>query len=112
MSRPQKSAWPHELSVIEWVDASRLSDGWMDMSAIPDPYPHRCVSVGFVISRNEDGVILVPTIGDLDHATNSHTYGGMMIPRSAIKREQLLTPRRLRDALTDGDGLVSHGAGA
>lgn len=82
------SALPYNLAVIEWVDASRLSDGWMDLDAVPEPYPHRCITVGFVVSRNDDGVILVPTIGDVDHAANSHTYGGMMIPRSAITSER------------------------
>jgi hypothetical protein len=37
---------PYQLVLIEWLDASRLSDGWMDLSDIPDPYPHKCVSVG------------------------------------------------------------------
>jgi hypothetical protein len=103
---------PYELSVVEWVDASRLNDGWMDMVAIPAPYPHRCITVGFVVSRNDCGMILVPTIGDVDHAENSHTYGGMMIPRAAILSERLLAPRRLVDALADGDRLVGHGSGA
>src|SRR5580698_7463948 len=54
----------YPLAMIEWVDASRLSDGWMDLSAIPDPYLHTCVTVGFIVSENKDGKILVPTIGD------------------------------------------------
>jgi hypothetical protein len=81
---------PYSLVLIEWVDASRLSDGWMDLDDIPDAYPHKCASVGFVVSANEQGKILVPTIGDVEHPENSHTYGGMMIPASAIIREQLL----------------------
>jgi hypothetical protein len=70
--------------MIEWRDASRLSDGWMDLEAIPDPYAHRCVTVGFVVSSNEEGKILVPTVGDIGNPDNSHTYGGMMMPKSAI----------------------------
>lgn len=81
---------PYSLVLIEWIDSSRLSDGWMDISAIPDPYPHKCVSVGFLVAQNENAKILVPTIGDVDHIDNSHTYGGMMIPRSAIVREHVL----------------------
>jgi lipocalin len=82
---------PYDLVLVEWVDASRLNDGWMDLAAIPEPYPHKCVTVGFVISKNERGTILVPTIGDTEHQDNSHTYGGMMIPASAI-----ISERRLR----------------
>jgi hypothetical protein len=78
---------PYRLALIEWVDASRLSDGWMDLAAIPDPYRHACVSVGFVVAENGIAKILVPTIGDVQHRDNSHTYGGMMIPVSAIIAE-------------------------
>jgi hypothetical protein len=90
LPEPAFAGLPYALVMIEWVDASRLSDGWMDLSAVPDPYPHRCVTVGFLLSENERGKILVPTIGDVEHAANSHTYGGMMIPLSAIVSERRL----------------------
>ena len=91
MNKPPSAGVAYELMLIEWVDASRLSDGWIDMAAVPDPYPHKCVTVGFLVSENERGKILVPTIADVEHAANSHTYGGMMIPASAI-----ISERRLR----------------
>ncbi len=81
---------PHKLMLIEWFDASRLSDGWMDLDAIPDPYLHTCVTVGFLLSENEKGKILVPTLADLEHPTNTHTYGGMMIPATSIISEKIL----------------------
>jgi hypothetical protein len=81
---------PYDLVMIEWIDASRLSDGWMDLAAIPDPYPHRCVSVGFVVAQNKHAKTLVPTVGDVSHPENSHTYGGMMIPAKAILSETIL----------------------
>jgi hypothetical protein len=80
----------YPLVIIEWTDASRLSDGWMDLNEIPEPYPHRCVTVGFVVACNEHGKILVPTVGDIGHPDNSHTYGGMLIPRVAIISETKL----------------------
>jgi hypothetical protein len=86
-----KAKLPYRLALIEWVDASRLSDGWMDLNAIPDPYRHACVTVGFVVAENEIAKILVPTIGDVEHRDNSHTYGGMMIPVSAIIAERYLS---------------------
>lgn len=82
---------PYVLMLVEWVDASRLSDGWIDLSAVPEPYPHKCITVGFLVAENEQGKILVPTIGDIEHTANAHTYGGMMIPASAI-----ISARRLR----------------
>lgn len=86
----KKQTVPYNLVMIEWTDASRLSDGWMDLEAIPDAYLHKCVTVGFVVSENRDGKILVPTIGDIEHPGNSHTYGGMLIPRKAILSERVL----------------------
>ena len=78
------------LFLIEWVDASRLSDGWIDLSSIPDPYCHKCISVGFLICENAFAKILIPTIGDISHPPNAHSYGGMMIPISSIIREKKL----------------------
>lgn len=80
----------YPLLVVEWLDASRLSDGWMDLDAIPEVYMHKCVSVGFLVSENKDGKILVPTVGDIGNPSNRHTYGGMMIPRKAIISEKFL----------------------
>lgn len=81
---------PYDLIIVEWIDASRLNNGWMDLSDVPDPHLHRCVSVGFAISRNEEALIIVPTIADLKHASNTHTYGGMMIPKASIVSEKIL----------------------
>lgn len=81
----------YNLVLVEWVDASRLASGWMDLADIPDPYAHKCVTVGFQVGKNKSGIILVPTIGDTEHPDNSHTYGGMMIPRSAILSRKVLS---------------------
>lgn len=94
MKKTARNAGPamgYPLVIIEWVDASRLSNSWMDSADIPEPYLHRCVSVGFLVSENGKGKIVVPTIADVEHPDNRHTYGGMMIPKSAI-----LSERRLR----------------
>lgn len=95
MPKPQPFPEPeflfdHPLLLIEWLDASRLNDGWMDWAAIPAPYKHRCVTVGFLAKENDVAKILIPTIGDVDHPDNRHTYGGMMIPRAMIVSETRL----------------------
>ena len=82
---------PYHLVMIEWVDSSRLNNGWIDLREIPDPYLSKCVTVGFVVYENEYGKILVPTVADVDHAANSQTYGGMIIPLVAIISERHLT---------------------
>ena len=89
-SYPQKLVIEFPLKIIEWVDASRVADGWVDLKDIPDAYLHKCVSVGFLISENEKAKILVPTIADIEQPDNRHTYGGMLIPKSAIISERQL----------------------
>ena len=91
MDRKRDKRIQYDLVIIEWIDASRLSESWIDMSDIPEVYPHKCVTVGFVVSSNKRGKILVPTIADIEHSENSHAYGGMMIPAKSI-----ISERRLR----------------
>jgi hypothetical protein len=93
MSKSRKKAGPqvgHPLVLIKCTDASRLAVGWMDYADVPEPYLHRCVSIGFLISENAKAKILVPTIADFEHPDNRHTYGGMLIPKSAILSERRL----------------------
>jgi hypothetical protein len=79
------------LVLIEWVDASRLTAGdWMDLNEVQPPDPHRCLSVGFIASENSKGIVLVPTIADVDHTEHSHVYGGIMIPAGSIVLRETL----------------------
>lgn len=80
----------YPLVLVEWNDASRLNDSWMDWDDIPEPYTHKCITVGYLAKKNKTAIILIPTIGDTEHKENRHTYGGMMIPRSAIISEKVL----------------------
>lgn len=94
MSHSKKQNRPlaeYPLVLVEWIDASRISDGWVDMAEITEPNPHKCVSVGFLVQDNKRGKIVVPTIADIEHPDNRHVYGGMMIPAAAI-----LSVRHLR----------------
>ena len=89
-AKSRRDPLPYKLVMVEWVDASRLSNGWMNLDAVPDPYLHRCVTVGFLIAENEQGKILVPTVTNLEYDDNKQTYGGMMIPASAVIRQRRL----------------------
>lgn len=83
----------YKLVLIEWVDSSRISNEWVNLTDVPQAYLHKCVTVGFIVSENKNGKILVPTISDIEHPADSHTYGGMMIPQKAIVSEKLLALR-------------------
>jgi hypothetical protein len=88
--QPAYADLPYALVMIEWVDASRLSNSWMGLSAVPEPYLHRCVTVGFLVAENERGKIIVPTVTNLEYDDNKQTYGGMMIPASAVISQRTL----------------------
>ncbi|MFI4987245.1 MAG: hypothetical protein ACHQF3_07375 [Alphaproteobacteria bacterium] len=88
VSHPLSGEYP--LILIEWVDSSRVGQGWVDLNAIGDPDPHKCVSVGFLLKENAVGKILVPTIADVGHPDNRHSHGGIMIPSCSIISERRL----------------------
>jgi hypothetical protein len=52
----------YPLMLIEWVDSSRLGEGWIDICDIREPDPHTCVSVGFLVKENKLGKILAKNI--------------------------------------------------
>jgi hypothetical protein len=89
-SAPTAANLPYDLVMIEWVDSSRVGEGWIDLAAIGAPDPSRCVSVGFLVRENERGKILVPTIADVEREENRHTHGGIMIPVCSIISERRL----------------------
>ena len=60
----------YPLVLVEWIDASRVYDGWIDFKDVPEPTPHKCVSVGFLVSATAEGKILVPTMADIEHPEN------------------------------------------
>ena len=82
---------PYDLVMIEWLDSSRIGGGWVDLADIAEPDPSRCVSVGFLVSQNEKGKILVPTVADIAREHNRHTHGGIMIPTCSILSERRLS---------------------
>jgi hypothetical protein len=90
LPKKKRSLPAYPLVIIEWADASRISDGWIDVGDIPASYLHKCVSVGFLVSSNKEGKILIPTIADVEHPGNSHAYGGMLIPSAAIISTRIL----------------------
>jgi hypothetical protein len=81
-STPARPLAEYPLVLIEWIDASRIYDGWVDLKDLP---AHKCVSVGFIVSETREGKILISTVADIEHPENRHTYGGMLIPSAAIK---------------------------
>jgi hypothetical protein len=99
LQKPACAGLPYDVVVIEWLDSSRVGEGWIDLADIAEPDPSKCVSVGFPVSENAKGKILVPTVVEVARENNRHTDGGIMIPRCSILSERRLSkglelPRR------------------
>jgi hypothetical protein len=47
VTRRARPLTEYPLVLVEWSDASRIFDGWLDLKEVPEPTPHKCVSVGF-----------------------------------------------------------------
>lgn len=87
-TKPNQIGFP--LVLIEWVDSSRIGDGWRMLDEIEAPEPHLCVSVGFVVKESKDAKVLAPNLADVRSDDNRQAYGGIMIPTGAIVREEVL----------------------
>ena len=83
-------ALPYPLVLVEWLDSSRVGEGWVDLADIAEPNPSKCVSIGFLVRENEKGKVLVPTVADVEHEQNRHTHGGIMIPACSILSQRQL----------------------
>ena len=51
-------ALPYPLVLVEWLDSSRVGEGWVDLADIAEPNPSKCVSIGFLVRENEKGKVL------------------------------------------------------
>ena len=89
MARP-RSPLPYPLVMIEWVDSSRIGAGWIDPLDIAAPDPSRCVSIGFLVSENQKGKFLIPTVANLEGSHGCPTHGGITIPWWSILSERRL----------------------
>ena len=70
----------YPLLMIEWVDSTRLSDGWTPLGQIEGPSPHQCVTVGFLIKESDSAKVLAPSFGDIASGDNRQAYGGSNDP--------------------------------
>jgi hypothetical protein len=75
----------HDLVLVEWKDSVQPVPNWMLLDEAPDLDAISCVSVGWIISQNDNVVMLVPNLGD-HKDDNAQGCGFIRIPRSAITR--------------------------
>lgn len=68
----------HDLVLVTWDDAAELNLGWMDESEVI-ARPMLVRTVGFLIKRNKQHVIVASTIGDF-----AHCHAQFQIPRKMV----------------------------
>ena len=83
-----------ELVIVEWIDAYHL-DGLM-FGANPDPDPSPCWTVGFLMKKTKDGLMVAQTWYDGD------TANLIFIPKGMIKKMTVLG-----DLKVESDGIPS-----
>lgn len=87
------------LVYVEWVDSARLSDHWHDVSKVEAEQPLVCRSVGWVTSTDPVGDpqhhVLHPHVQMGTDGEPMFTYGGLVIPRPAVLRMNVVTRKWL-----------------
>jgi hypothetical protein len=72
---------PRKLLYIEWLDHA-TDHGWKDWSDTEDvKVRHVCRSVGWVISENEDYLVLGANVNDMEHNLRSYLLRKCIINR-------------------------------
>lgn len=87
MKRPRQ---PYDLVEVVWADACGLEHGWKDKLDADDREPMFIISVGFLVERTRDTLILAQDT----HEDGGHNTRGQ-IPVGVVRRIKVL---RKKDA--------------
>ncbi len=79
-----------EMVRVEWVDSARPDSEWRWLEDLGEPKIIQCVSVGFLVHKDDDVYALAPNVGDLD-TLNPSASGIIRIPTVAITSVEVLT---------------------
>jgi len=79
MDKPKR-----ELVIVNWVDPSSCR-GWQKISDLEESGPMVCWSVGWILRKNKEILILVSHIaGEIDDKCETIGTGDMAIPRKSV----------------------------
>lgn len=78
------------LVIVDWIDAYGPTVPWTGFSKLGQIKPHKVQTVGWVVSEDEDYIVLVPSWGD-DPEGETEGYGETAIPKGCIKQMRDLT---------------------
>jgi len=74
------------LVLIEWNDSRRPIPEWLRLADAGEWTSVVCSSVGWLLYRDQDVVVLAPNIGDLDDDEALQTSGVMQIAARAVTK--------------------------
>lgn len=77
----------NKLVLIEWLDSIQPVSAWHYLDSPPSMEVIHCYSVGWVIKKTKEVIMLAPNIGDVKSGGSQQGSGFIRIPVAAIKRK-------------------------
>ncbi len=90
------------LVLVEWVDSTQPISNWKYLNDAPTLEVVECVSVGWMVGKNDSVIMLAPNIGDFKFGEGAQGSGFIRIPQAAITRMVNL------EEVISSDDLLSH----
>lgn len=75
-----------ELVLVEWEDSAQPTSNWRYLDDPPALEVIQCISVGWVIGKNDRVIMLAPNIGDYESGDGAQGTGFIRIPANSITR--------------------------
>jgi len=76
----------HELVLVEWEDSVQPISSWRYLHDLPSLEAVQCVSVGWIVGKNDRVIMLAPNIGDYESGDGAQGTGFIRIPQRSITR--------------------------
>lgn len=92
----------HTLVLVEWEDSTQPISNWRYLNDAPKLEVVECVSVGWVVGKNDAVIMLAPNLGDFKFGEGAQGSGFIRIPQAAITRMV-----NLEEAISS-ENLLSH----
>ncbi|VAW96644.1 hypothetical protein MNBD_GAMMA23-780 [hydrothermal vent metagenome] len=88
--------------LVEWEDSAQPISSWRYLNDVPALNVVECVSVGWMVGKNDSVIMLAPNIGDCKNGEGAQGSGFIRIPQAAITRMV-----KLEESISSDD-LLSH----
>lgn len=87
MPKPKRPTQHYPLVEVVWDDPTSLPDGWAEKGTVPQHVETLCLSVGFMVARTEDYIILAQdTDTDGEHNTRSRIPSGVVKSLKVLRK--------------------------